>query len=205
MMSLLKIISFVLLVGLGSCKQRSTVIKVDPKAVELNNTAMKLVNFLNNPDSSKKAILLLDEATKIDTNYFLGYYNKLMFYSQLKQYDKAIITINKLIQIRPYAHDLYLTGGILYEGIGDTVSSKQYFTKSLIICSNVLDTMSIKNRDYEMLVTNKATNLIMLGDQEKANQLLKKLYEGQSDEEIKNEILSMMNKNKKELLQHLFR
>lgn len=162
---------------------------------------MTLVAFINNPDSSKKAISLLDKATTIDSNYFLGHYNKLMFYNQLKQFDKAVLTVNKLLQIRPAAHDLYLSGGILYEQLGDTVSSKSYFKKSLAISNSVLDTMSKENRDYEMLVSNKAINLIMLGDQTRANELLKKLYDSQTDEELKKWTASLMNKDKKELLE----
>ncbi len=144
--------------------------------------------------------LQLDNATSIDSNYFLGHYNKLMFFNQLKEFDKAVLTIDKLIQLRPSAHDLYLTGGILYERIGDTISSKKYFEKSLTICNTVLDTMNKTNRDYEMLVGNKAVNLIMLGDEIKANELLKELHDSQTNEELKKMTLSMMNKSKKELL-----
>ena len=100
---------------------------------------MTLVLFIDNPDSSKKAISLLDKATLIDSNYFLGYANKLMFYSQLKQFDKLIWTNNKLIQLRPSAQDLYLRGGIFYEQISDTESAKGYFNKSLTICNAVLE------------------------------------------------------------------
>jgi tetratricopeptide (TPR) repeat protein len=125
--------------------------------VQLNNRAMTLVLFIDNPDSSKKAISLLDKATLIDSNYFLGYSNKLLFYYQLKQFDKLIWTNNKLIQLRPLAHELYLRGGIFYEEIGDAESAKGYFNRSLKICNAVLDTMNTKNRDFVMLTTNKAT------------------------------------------------
>ena len=200
-MTTLKFITTFLLITLYSCGQKPAKHKADPAAVELNNKAMTLVAFIDNPDSSRKAISLLDKATTIDSNYFLGHYNKLMFFSELKQFDKAVLTINKLVQLQPSAHDLYLTGGILYERIGDTVSAKAYFTKSLAICSSVLDTMNFKNSDYEMLVSNKATNLIMLGNQEKANELLKKLYDSLTDKEHKKMTLSMMNKSKKQLLE----
>jgi tetratricopeptide (TPR) repeat protein len=199
-MTTLKFITAFLLTGLCSCGQNSAKHKTDPAAVELNNKAMTLVQFIDNPDSSTKAISLLDKATLIDSDYFLGYYNKLMFYNQLKQFDKAIVTVNKLIQLRPSAHDLYLTGGLLHEKISDTVSSRNYFEKSLAICNKVLDTMSNKNRDYAMLVSNKAVNLVMLGDTVKANETLRQLYNSQSNEELKKVILSLMNKNKKELL-----
>jgi tetratricopeptide (TPR) repeat protein len=190
-----------LLIGLCSCGQTPAKHKVDPAAVALNNEAMTLVAFIDNPDSSKKAISLLDKATAIDSNYFLGFYNKLMFYNQLKQFDKAVSTTNKLIQLKPTAHDLYLTCGIFYERVGDTVSSSAYFRKSLGICNSTLDTMNSKNRDYEMLVGNKATNLIMLGDTVKANKLLKKLYDSQTEEALKKWTASLMNKNKKQLLE----
>jgi tetratricopeptide (TPR) repeat protein len=204
-MTTLKFITTFLLIALYSCGQKPAKHKADPAAVELNNKAMTLVAFIDNSDSSKKAISLLDKATTIDSNYFLGYYNKLMFFNQLKQFDKAILTVNKLIQLRPSAHDLYMTGGILYEQIGDTISSKTYFEKSLTICNNVLDTMSNKNRDYEMLVSNKAINLIMLGQQEDANKILKALYDTRPDDPeydnvTKKWIQSLMNKNKAELM-----
>ena len=51
-----------------------------------------------------------------------------------------------------------------------------------------------------MLVENKAVSLIMLGDEAKANELLKKLYESQTDGDIKKMTLSLMDKSKKELL-----
>jgi tetratricopeptide (TPR) repeat protein len=200
-MTTLKFITTFLLITLYSCGQKSAKYKVDSVAVELNNKAMTLVTFIDNADSSKKAISLLDKATTIDSNYFLGHCNKLMFFNQLKQFDKAVLTVNKLIRLRPFAHDLYLTGGILYERIGDTVSSKTYFTKSLTICSTVLDTMSVTNSDYEMLMGNKATNLIMLDNQQKANEILRKLYDKQTDEELKKNTLLMMNKSKKQLLE----
>ena len=202
-MTTLKFITIFVLIALYSCGHKPTKYKVDPAAVDLNYKAMTLVRFIDNVDSSKKAISLLDNATSIDSNYFLGYYNKLMFFNQLKQFDKAVLTINKLIQLRPLAHDLYLTGGILYERIGDTISSKKYFEKSLTICNTVLDTMNKTNRDYEMLVGNEAVNLIMLDDEIKANELLKKLYDSQTDKALKKMTLSMMNTSKKELLASL--
>ena len=202
-MTTLKFITTFLLIALYSCGQKPAKHKVDPAAVELNNRAMKLVKFIDNADSSKKAISLLDNATSIDSNYFLGHFNKLMFFNQLKQFDKAAETMNECIRIKPFAHDLYLAGGILYERIGDSISSKKFFEKSLAICNTVLDTMNKTNRDYEMLVGNEAVNLIMLGDEIKANELLKKLYDSQTDEALKKMTLSMMNKSKKELLASL--
>ena len=208
-MTTLKFITAFLLVALYSCGQKPVKHKVDPAAVQLNNQAMTMVRHIDNPDSSKKAISLLDQATKIDSNYFLGYSNKLMFFFQLKQFDKLIQTNNKLILLRPSAHDLYLTGGMFYEQIGDTVSANRYFNKSLTICNAVLDTMNNKNRDFVMLTTNQAINLIMLNDSAKANNILKVLYDNQPDNPQfdnveKKYIQSLMNKNKKDLVDTIY-
>jgi tetratricopeptide (TPR) repeat protein len=204
-MTIIKFITAFLLIALCSCGQNSPKHKVDPAAVQLNNQAMTLVPFIDNPDSSKKAISLLDKATLLDSNYFLGYSNKLMFYYQLKQLGKLISTNNKLIQLRPSAHDLYLRGGLFYEQNADTISANRYFNKSLTICNAVLDTMNKKNRDFVMLKTNRAINLIMLNDSATANNILKVLYENQPDDPQfdnveKKYIQSLMGKNKKYLV-----
>ena len=123
-----------------------------------------------------------------------------MFLYSLKQYDKAALTINNCIRLKPFAHDLFLTGGILYEKIGDTISSRKYFQKSLTLCNKALDTMNLSNSDYEMFVSNKAVNLIMLDKQAQAKEILKRLYERQTDQELKKMTLELMNKTKKELV-----
>jgi tetratricopeptide (TPR) repeat protein len=169
---------------------------------------MSLGLYMDDPDSSKKAISLLDKATTIDSTYFIAHYNKLMFYYQLRQFDKAILTVNKLLELHPSSHDLLMTGGVLYEKTGDTISAKNYFQKSLMICNNVLDTMNTKNHNYFMFITNKAVNLIMLGDSIQANKILKDFYDTQPDEPeydnvAKNYIQSLMNKNKAQLVEFL--
>lgn len=199
-MAMLRFITFFSFIALYSCQQGAAKREVDPAAVKLNDSAMKYTSYIHNVDSLQKAISLLDSATSIESNYFLGHYNKLMFFNELKQYDKAILTINSLIKLRPSAHDLYLTGGILHERMGDTTSSKAYFQKSMDICNNALDTMAVRNSDYIMLISNKAINLIMLGEQAKADELLQASYNRLTDAEQKQMISSMMNKNKQELL-----
>ncbi len=95
--------------------------------------------------------------------------------------------------------------GNLLNKIGDTISANLNFEKSLKICNGALDTMHETNRDYVMLVTNKAINLIMLGDSAEANKILKILYDKQPDDPAfdnvgKKYILSLMNKNRIELM-----
>lgn len=205
-MTTLNFIFILLLTGLCSCEQKPSKHKVNPEAVRLSNKIVPLIRFIDNPDSCRKALLFLDSATAIDSNDFLAYYNKLMFLGGLKQYDRTILTFNELIRLRPNAHDLLMMKGILYEEIGDTILSKPYFQKSLSICNSVLDTMTVTNTNYVMLTTNKAVNLIMLGDSTEANRILKALYDTQPDDPEfdnveKKSILSLMNKNKTQLME----
>lgn len=199
-MTTLKFILLFFSITLYSCGQNTYYSKVDVKIARLTNKIIPLVDSLDNPDSCKQALLFLDSATTIDNNCFLCYYNKLMFLYSLKEYHKAVETMNECIRLKPSGHDLYLTGGILYEKIGDTVHSYNYFNKSLTICNSALDTMKINNSDYDMLVSSKALNLVMLGKNKDANELLQKLYDKQTDSDLRNLTLSMMNKSKKDLV-----
>ena len=202
-MRTLKLILLFFLITLYSCSQKKYYSKVNSQVVRLNNKIIPLVNFLDNPDSSKQALLFLDSATVIDNNCFLCYYNKLMFLYPLKRYDKAIETINECIRLNPSGHDLYLTGGILYEKIGDTVRSNKYFNKSLTMYNAVLDTMNINNGDFDLLAINKALNLIMLSKHKEGNELLQKLYSKQTDSALQKRIFSVMKKSKKDLVESM--
>ena len=68
--------------------------------------------------------------------------------------------------------------------------------------------MNTKNRDFVMLTTNQAINLIMLNDSARANNILKVLYDNQPDapqfENVeKKYIQSLMNKSKKDVVELL--
>jgi tetratricopeptide (TPR) repeat protein len=204
-MTLTKILVGLILTALTSCGKTTERQKPDPAAVQYNNQAMALVAYIDNFDSAKKALTLLEKATQIDSNYFLGHSNKLMFYYQLKQFDKALKTNTKLIQLCPNAHDLYLQSGILSFQLGDTISARKYFEKSLSICNAVLDTMQKTNRDFVLLTTNKAINLIYLDDTKQANKLLLTLYDAlpsytEFDKIQKKGVKDLMGKSKKDLL-----
>jgi uncharacterized protein HemY len=65
--------------------------------------------------------------------------------------------------------------------------------------------MNSKNRDFVMLKTNQAINLIMLNDTAKANKVLKNLYKSLPDDPEfdnveKKYIQSLMNKSKRDLI-----
>ena len=202
-MTTLKLIFLLSLISLYSCAQNTPKYKVDPAAQELDNRAMSMFYFFGNPDSIGKAISLLDSAIAIDSNYLRAHQDKLTLLLMLKQFDKALLTVNKMISLRPTALDFYLTRGYLHYRLGDENSSKADYQKSLTICTNVLDTMSVTNRNYDYLSLDKAISLIMLGEQDKGNQIIKELYDKQTDSTFKEYYGSYLNKNAKEIFKML--
>lgn len=191
-----------LLIAPCSCRSQIKKHKVDSAATALNDSAMALIVH-NTADSYRKAVILLDSATTIDSNFFLGYWNKVSCLTELKEFKKAIVSVKSMIRIRPKAPDLYESCGSLYDLTGDSNSADGYFKKFLTLYDAVLDTMSIKNRDYDMLYFNKAIALIMAGDQAKGNMLLKVLYDRETDSDYKEMIGSTMNKSRRELIESM--
>ncbi|HEU5166634.1 MAG TPA: hypothetical protein VFU29_13885 [Chitinophagaceae bacterium] len=195
----------ILLLTLAACGQKSNETKkhiVNAKAKQLNDSAMTLIRYMKD-DSSQKAILLLDEAIKIDSNYFIAYWNKLSLQSQLKQYDKAIATGKEILKLNksPYYNFLIAT---FYYRLGDTTSANNYFKKTLTMCDTVLDTMSTKNKaTYEVVVMNKGVSLIFLGHEEEGNKILKQFYDNQTDTAYRVWTGAFMNKTKEEILKVL--
>ena len=179
--------------------------KVDPLAVRLNDQAIGLMmTSSGNKDSSIKAIVLLDSATKIDSNYFQGYYNKLILVNEQHMYDKGIQTVNHLIRINPNANELYLTAGMLHVKTKDSAMANTYFKKSLSICNSVLDTMNESNKSYFILTMNKAIDIILLGDSTKGNHMLTQLYNKQNDDAYKQLLVPFLNKGKREIIEEAF-
>jgi tetratricopeptide (TPR) repeat protein len=175
---------------------------INPKAKQLNDSAVAVIRSMNEEDS-RRAILLLDEAIKIDSNYFTAYWNKLSLQRQLKQYDRAIETGKQILKLRRAPYYPFIIGTFYYR-LGDTTTANEYFKRTLPLCDSVLDTMSAKNKGtYEVVVMNKGVSLIFLGHPEEGNKVLKTFYDSQTDTLIKMWTGAFMNKSKEEILKVL--
>jgi tetratricopeptide (TPR) repeat protein len=200
-MTTTKHIIILLLLTLTACGQNSKTNKhvIDPKARQLNDSAVALTRSFDSLDYVK-AIALLDKATTIDTNFYTAYWNKLAFQSQLGQYNNALQTAKQLKRIKPNAPDFYVTTGMLYEKTGDSISAQSQYKEALIRYDKILDTMDIKNKDYDMLLMNKGVSLILVGQQTKGNDIIKKLYDKQTDVAYKEMFEMFLNKSRQEIL-----
>ena len=63
--------------------------------------------------------------------------------------------------------------------------------------------MSVNNRDYEMLIGNKAMNLLMLNEDKLLNDLLSNLSDNQIKLDLKKNILAMKSMDRKELINRM--
>jgi len=170
-----------LLVGcLFSCKHS----KYNIEAIKLNDSAVAIQMHLGQPGYTKSlndAIVLLDNAIEIDSNYFTAYLNKWNFQTQLKQYNSAITTGNKMIKLIPNDNVLKLLLGKSYERAGDTVTAKRYYGENLLSINKVLDTMNVNSKSYDNLTSDKIDVLILLRQFQNARDLSDKLYKKGTD------------------------
>ena len=192
---------FFLLTALNACKQQSKSYEysIDPKAGRLNDSALSII--IHSQDYYK-AIALLDQATTIDSNFYMAFWNKMNFQLQLNQFDSALTTAKNLNRIKPESPDYFFVVGLIYYKMHDTISSQKYFQQSEIRYEKILDTMNTVNKNYNNTLMNKGVNLIIIGQQQKGNDILKQLYDKEKDSFRKEMLASYMDKSKQEILDY---
>ena len=119
----------------------------------------------------KKAISLLDEATKIDTDYLIAYWNKFGFQCHLKRYKDALVSGKQMLRLTPHDQTIKFLMGKIYDKLGDTVRARVYYKDYLLYCDRTLDTMSTSNKQRKGIEEYKAITLIMLGQRQRANDM----------------------------------
>lgn len=166
----------------------------------LTNQIVPLVDHLNNSDSCRKALLLLDSALAIDSNCYLCYYNKIMFLSALGDLDGSITAMDNCIRLNPNVPELHLAGGLFYSKRGDTTTGRLYFERSLTIINSLIDTANTTDLTFKVLETNKALNLILLGDSIAGNRLLEAIVKRRDRLENDSLAESLMHKKRSEVM-----
>lgn len=193
----MRFLSLLLLITLYACGQNTKNYSVNPKAKQLNDSAVSVAIHSGN---YSKSIELLNEAIKADSNFSIAFANKVNFQLQLKQFDKALETSKSLLKIKPNVPEYIVMTGMIYDQIGDTISSKEYFAQAAKIYNNILDTMTKTNKNYDGYLMNKAVNLILLGQQEKGNEILKQVYHDKKNEADREMVSMFINKSKQEII-----
>ena len=147
-----------------------------------------------------KAIALLDQATRIDSNFYMAFWNKTNFQLELNQFDSALSTAKNLNRIKPESPNYFFVAGIIYDKMLDTISSQKYFQESENRYEKILDTMNTSSKQYRGMLMTKAANLKIIGQQQKGNDILKQLRDSEKDGFQKEMLDSMINKSKQQIL-----
>ena len=192
----MKFLTSFIFLGFLSCKQQESY----SQAKQLTDSASKVFQNTHNP---LKALSLLNQAVEIDSNYVPALTSKLNFEMVSNMPDKALVTAMRLIKIKPEVSEYYTALGFIYEQKNDTISSKKIFLDAVARCDKKLDGMSKLNKDYDWILLGKASNLLFAGDERRANDILKELYDRSQDETFKGVIKSFMNKSKQQILEEM--
>jgi len=120
----MKILSAFILTTVLACSQKQQTKKhiPDPKAKQLYDSAIIIAMQKQNFEG---AISLLDQATRIDSNYFAAYNNKLSFQFSLERFNDALATAKNLIRISPKSPNSYFLTGVLLDKTGDSINAKK--------------------------------------------------------------------------------
>lgn len=161
---------------LFSCKHS----KYNREAIELNDSAVAIQmkqGLSYEKQSLNDAIALYDKAITIDSTYFLAYFNKFLLQTQIQHYNEAIETGKKAIKMRPNDGTLKMLLGETYERMGDTITSKKLYNNALLDFDDELKKDSVDSKLYKNAQYNKACDLIILHEKEKADGILKELID----------------------------
>ena len=194
------LIIFLLILNSGYAQQADRPLhSVDPGAKKLNDSA---VSIAMHSYEYAKAVELLDKATQIDSNYFRAYRNKMSFQGLIKPFDsdKILKTLKSLSRLRPQDPQYYMNIGMIYYKKGDSLTSSTYFSDALLHFNIILDTIHTTTLGYDALVMNKAYTLFFQGQDQKAHDLLQKLYETTQDTAAKEMILPALQKTRKDII-----
>ena len=139
---------------ISACAQKKIKHETDPKAKVFVSKAIMLLQYVDIPDSAKKAIGLLDTAISIDNKCLSCYDMKTIYHGRLKQYDQAIQSGDKIIELNPDNITPYSNNGQLYLLKGDSVSAYKYLHQSVDLSNKILDTMNTKSKFYPRIKEN---------------------------------------------------
>ena len=179
-----------------SCSGQDKKESYNPKAIDLNNKAVQLMQRFEN-DS---ALILFDKAIEIDNNYYLPHSNKCGIYIGRKQFDKALQESEMVIKKKPDLAEGWTFAGMLYDKQGDTLTAKKYYKKSIEIFDD-----RIKNPEKKDQLTanrlNSAFSLILLGQEAKGKDELRKLKVENPDNLMIDEFLKI---SKQDYIRQIF-
>jgi tetratricopeptide (TPR) repeat protein len=151
------LIFILIVIGLFSCnsnKEKNP--DYNPKAIELNNKAGKLSqNF-----KKDSALILYDQAIKLDGSYYLPHSNKIGIYLGMNEYDNALYESEMVIKKKPDLAEGCFFAGLLNEHQGNDKKAMTNYRKSIQILTDRINNPD-KRKDINANKLNQALEVTL--------------------------------------------
>lgn len=157
------------------------------------------IAFTTSESSYSQAVISFGPE-KSDSHIVASYIRKFNSQVHLKQNDSAIVTGKQIIRIRP--NNAYYTYqiGELYEKTGDSITAIGYYKNALSIFNAALDTMDTHSWRYNFAKLEKAVVLILLGQKDAGDSVIKELLSAETIDSNKQYLLIILSMSRKELI-----
>jgi tetratricopeptide (TPR) repeat protein len=173
----------------------------NPKAKLLNDQAIRLfTSGGQSPDTVAKVNRLLDEAVKLDSNYYEGWINKLSFQCHYDHYTEGLKTLKRMSRIFPGIDEVTMFYGVLQYKTGNKTEALAAFGKLLKKYNGLLE-KNKNNANTKGLLFNKGVILIMTDKTAEGQALLRKLYEEEKDPMTKSNIAFYVNSTRDQIIE----
>lgn len=134
-----------------------------PTAKSLNDSIVRMTKDYKDTTKYGQVMLLIQEAIKIDSNYFKSYANKLYFEEISGRFDSASETLKKMTRLKPDSAELYLKIGLYKDITGDSIGAQEYYKRSLPRYSILIDTLKRENPERHSIFNMMYINMILMG------------------------------------------
>lgn len=179
-----------------SCSGQDKKPDYNPKAIELNNKAVKYAQTFK----EDSALILYDMAIELDETYYLPHSNKINIYVSRKQFDKAVYESEMVIKKKPDLAEGWVFAGMLYDRQGDREKAKKYYEKSIDIFNNRIENPAKANMISANRL-NRAFSYILLGQEEKGKAEMTLLKQEEHENIMIDEFLKI---SKEEYINQIF-
>lgn len=125
MKKLLISVIYVLSTLTSSCQEDNEVLKLYSQITELVGNP----NATN--DDYKKAILLSEEAIKLDKNYVPVYLAKVTAECKIRDYKNVMITLNDILKIKSEYAEVFAIRGFIKEKLGDQKGAQEDYSNAI--------------------------------------------------------------------------
>ncbi len=180
---------------LQSCKGQEKKPDYNPKAIELNNKAVQLMQRMD----YDSALIYFNKAIEIDKSYYVPYSNMTGIYLNKKQFDKALQVSDKVIEIKPDLAEGWSFAGMLYDSQGDSLTANKYYRKSIEIFDDRIKNPE-KKKDLTANRLNRAFSLILLGHEKEGKDEMRKLKSENPDDLM---IVEFLKLNKEDYIRQM--